>query len=333
MTPAASGSSPTSRARRSHAIVRQALELLINLEHRGACGSDPDTGDGAGILIQMPDRFLRKSVAFPLPPAGAYGAGLVFLPADARAQSQLRGARRAHRRGGGPGRARLADGAGQPERGGPQRRRRGAGVRADLHRAAPRPTRRPTDRARFERKLYVDPQADRARRGRPRPSARGAQGLLHRQPVGEHAHLQGHAHGIADRADVPGSVGPGARIGAGARAPALLDQHVPVVAAGPPIPLRGAQRRDQHAARQHQLDAGARGPAPLERARRRPEQGPAGHHAGRQRHGHVRQRARVPGDGGAVAPARRADDDPRAVVREPRRWTRRSARSTSTTRR
>ena len=55
---------------RSHSIVRSALELLINLEHRGACGSDPDTGDGAGILIQMPDRFLRKAVPFALPEPG-----------------------------------------------------------------------------------------------------------------------------------------------------------------------------------------------------------------------------------------------------------------------
>src|SRR5688500_12691234 len=67
---------------RSHGIVRQALDLLINLEHRGACGSDPDTGDGAGILVQMPDRFFRKSVPFDLPAAGAYGAGLVMLPTD-----------------------------------------------------------------------------------------------------------------------------------------------------------------------------------------------------------------------------------------------------------
>src|SRR5215510_11046025 len=67
---------------RSHAIVRSALDLLINLEHRGACGSDPNTGDGAGILIQMPDRFLRKSVEFELPAEGSYGAGLVFLPHD-----------------------------------------------------------------------------------------------------------------------------------------------------------------------------------------------------------------------------------------------------------
>lgn len=71
---------------RSHQIVRSALDLLINLEHRGACGSDPDTGDGAGILIQMPDRFLRTVVPFALPEPGAYGCGLVFLPHDADAR-------------------------------------------------------------------------------------------------------------------------------------------------------------------------------------------------------------------------------------------------------
>jgi glutamate synthase domain-containing protein 1 len=76
---------------KSHDIVRQALDLLINLEHRGACGSDPGTGDGAGILVQMPDGFLRASVTFPLPAAGAYGAGLVFLPTDEAAKASLRG--------------------------------------------------------------------------------------------------------------------------------------------------------------------------------------------------------------------------------------------------
>ena len=72
---------------RSHSIVRSALDLLINLEHRGACGSDPDTGDGAGILIQMPDRFFRGVVPFDLPPQGSYGAGLAFLPHDAEARA------------------------------------------------------------------------------------------------------------------------------------------------------------------------------------------------------------------------------------------------------
>ncbi len=56
------------------------------MEHRGATGAEADTGDGAGILIQVPDRFLRAVAAdhgITLPPAGAYAAGLAFLPADA----------------------------------------------------------------------------------------------------------------------------------------------------------------------------------------------------------------------------------------------------------
>jgi glutamate synthase (ferredoxin) len=72
------------KGQRSHDIVRKALRVLINLEHRGACGCEANTGDGAGILLQLPDRFLRKAVSFTLPPAGAYGAGLVFLPRDPR---------------------------------------------------------------------------------------------------------------------------------------------------------------------------------------------------------------------------------------------------------
>ena len=48
------------KGRRSHAVIEQGLQLLINLLHRGACGCEANTGDGAGILIQMPDRFLRK---------------------------------------------------------------------------------------------------------------------------------------------------------------------------------------------------------------------------------------------------------------------------------
>src|SRR5499433_854556 len=73
------------KGRKSHAIVRQALQVLINLLHRGACGCEPNTGDGAGILLQLPDRFLRKacaSLGITLPAATEYGAGLVFLPRD-----------------------------------------------------------------------------------------------------------------------------------------------------------------------------------------------------------------------------------------------------------
>ena len=71
--------------RKSHQIVQDALQILVNLEHRGACGCEANTGDGAGILIQMPHRFFVKlapTIGQPLPALGDYGTGLVFLPQD-----------------------------------------------------------------------------------------------------------------------------------------------------------------------------------------------------------------------------------------------------------
>jgi glutamate synthase (ferredoxin) len=73
--------------RQSHDIVRDALQILNNLEHRGACGCEKNTGDGAGILVQMPHDFLRQEcgkLGIDLPALGRYGAGLVFLPTDER---------------------------------------------------------------------------------------------------------------------------------------------------------------------------------------------------------------------------------------------------------
>ena len=69
---------------RSHELVQTGLRALTNLEHRGATGAEPDTGDGAGVLIQMPDRLLRDVVGFDLPPEGQYACGIVFLPTDDR---------------------------------------------------------------------------------------------------------------------------------------------------------------------------------------------------------------------------------------------------------
>ncbi len=67
----------------SHTIVERGLRILQNLTHRGACGCDPSTGDGAGILVQIPDAFLRAAcepLDIVLPPRGEYGVGMVFLP-------------------------------------------------------------------------------------------------------------------------------------------------------------------------------------------------------------------------------------------------------------
>ena len=70
----------------SNDIVVKALTALRNLDHRGASGAEPDSGDGAGILVQVPDAFLRSVVDFELPAVGAYAVGLAFLPDDASAE-------------------------------------------------------------------------------------------------------------------------------------------------------------------------------------------------------------------------------------------------------
>ena len=75
----------------SHAIVQQAMTALLNLDHRGASGAEPDSGDGAGMLIQVPDRFLRRVCGFDLPPAGRYAVGMAFLPADDAEEAVARG--------------------------------------------------------------------------------------------------------------------------------------------------------------------------------------------------------------------------------------------------
>ena len=66
----------------SHDIIAQGLEALRNLDHRGAVGADPKTGDGAGMLLQIPDGFFRSEVDFELPRQGAYAVGNAFLPTD-----------------------------------------------------------------------------------------------------------------------------------------------------------------------------------------------------------------------------------------------------------
>ncbi len=70
--------------RRSRMIVDQAITALLNLEHRGAQGAEPNTGDGAGIMIQVPDEFLRAVVDFELPRSGDYATGIAFLPQSAK---------------------------------------------------------------------------------------------------------------------------------------------------------------------------------------------------------------------------------------------------------
>jgi glutamate synthase domain-containing protein 2/glutamate synthase domain-containing protein 1/glutamate synthase domain-containing protein 3 len=82
------------KGRKSHEIVSQGIKILENLAHRGACGCDPLTGDGAGIMLQMPDKFLRKAAAaqgIELPSQGDYACGIVFLPNELQSCNVVEG--------------------------------------------------------------------------------------------------------------------------------------------------------------------------------------------------------------------------------------------------
>ena len=75
------------KGRKSHQIVQQALNVLVNLRHRGACGCEKNTGDGAGILLQIPHNFLKQTcrgLGIHLPSPGEYGVGTVYLPPKQR---------------------------------------------------------------------------------------------------------------------------------------------------------------------------------------------------------------------------------------------------------
>src|SRR3954447_8569965 len=70
---------------KSHDIIRDAITMLENMEHRGACGCDPETGDGAGVLIQIPHKFFARecsSLGIELPAPGEYAVGMTFLPVE-----------------------------------------------------------------------------------------------------------------------------------------------------------------------------------------------------------------------------------------------------------
>ncbi len=82
------------RCERNHDIVKQGIQVLINLTHRGACGCDPETGDGAGILIQIPHKFFAREcsqLGFELPAEGEYAVGMTFLPVEKHQRLQCEG--------------------------------------------------------------------------------------------------------------------------------------------------------------------------------------------------------------------------------------------------
>jgi glutamate synthase domain-containing protein 2/glutamate synthase domain-containing protein 1/glutamate synthase domain-containing protein 3 len=79
---------------KSHEIIRKGIQVLLNLAHRGACGCDPETGDGAGVLIQIPHKFFAREcekLGFTLPKAGTYAVGMTFLPVEKHQRLQCEG--------------------------------------------------------------------------------------------------------------------------------------------------------------------------------------------------------------------------------------------------
>src|SRR6267378_652600 len=79
------------KGRKSHDIVQKAIQVLLNLEHRGACGSEKNTGDGAGILLQIPHLFFAtecERLKIDLPSPGQYAVGMVFLPTEDESRRQ-----------------------------------------------------------------------------------------------------------------------------------------------------------------------------------------------------------------------------------------------------
>jgi glutamate synthase (NADPH) large chain len=82
------------KGQKSHEIIVKGIQVLMNLTHRGACGCDSETGDGAGVLIQIPHAYFARECAelgFTLPPAGEYGVGMTFLPVEPPARQRCEG--------------------------------------------------------------------------------------------------------------------------------------------------------------------------------------------------------------------------------------------------
>ena len=247
--------------RPTHEVVARAITALENLEHRGASGADPCTGDGAGILMQMPDELLRAVVDFELPPRGRLRRADV-LPADRR-----RGARRASRScSSGPSRAEgqrvlgwrdvpVAPGAHRrgrrrlPPGDPPAVRRRGAAQRA-----------RP---GRVRAQALRDPP-------RLRADAPQEPGLYVASSSSRTINYKGMLISYQLAAVLPRPARRAHQERARARALALLDQHLPELGARAPLPRDLPQRRDQHADGQRQLDARARERAARGAVRRGP---------------------------------------------------------------
>ncbi len=301
------------KARTSHDIVRKALQVLLNLEHRGASGCEKNTGDGAGLLLQMPHAFLAASARGSASrcPRRAITASAWSscrpTPAEPRRPASARSRRSSREEG-----QTLLGWRDVPTDNatlGPTARASQPVIRQIFVGAGTAIAR---DDAAFERKLYVIRrlvEKSVRRSAIPAAGTSTSPSLSYRTIV-----YKGMLNADQLAAFYPDLARRGARRGARDGPLALLDQHLPELVARPPVPLHLAQRRDQHAARQHQLDAGARSACSRRRVFGDDLQKilPVIDTEG-SRLGDVRQRARAARPRRALAPPRAHDDDPGAV--------------------
>ncbi len=273
------------RGEKTHEIIRQGLEVLLNLAHRGAAGCDPETGDGAGILIQIPHVFFAREcgeLGMQLPEPGAYGVAMCFLPVDKHNRLQCEGVFE-----------RISAEDGLKVIGW-----RDTPVNGDFIGREARATQpyieqffveRPAglDEESFERLLY------RVRRRIENEIAasdiEGKDDFFYipsfscRTIIYKGLMLAPQIEKFYCRAgQSPGHE----RTGAGA--PALLDQHVSQLEAGTSLSLHRAQWRDQYRPRQRELDECAPGGTQQPALGRRHRQAVPGDCAGRQRLGFAR---------------------------------------------
>ena len=251
---------------RSHDIVAKGLQVLNNLTHRGACGCDPRTGDGAGILVQIPHDFFASEAArlgFKLPAPGEYGVGQVFLPLDAVKRKECEEAferivvEEGQRILGWRDVPVVESACGDiARRGMPAIRQVFIARSADV-----------ADAEALERKLYVI---------RKRAITEAEKLGLFDPELFYFCSLSAADRRLQGPADLDADSRVFSRFArrrfqerAGDGASALLDQHVPELGPGASVPLHVAQRRDQHAARQYQLDACAREAVHFAAVRRR----------------------------------------------------------------
>ena len=300
--------------RKSHAILEKGLQILVNLDHRGAVGADAMLGDGCGVLTQIPHAFFARGMRQARHEL-ARPRALRDRPVLHAARS--RGARRGRedRRGGDRRRGPEADRLARHSRRqfGARGARQGgrAGAAAGVHRARRACRRRGRLRAQAVHRAQGDLQSRlRLRRRRPRRVLSGLGVVPHRG-------LQGHGARPSARALLQGPPGPALRDRARARSPALRHQHLPVVAPRPSLSHGRAQRRDQHAARQCELDGGAPGERRLRIVRPRHLEAVADLLRGPVRHRVFRQRPRIPGSRRLFARPCDDDADPRGVGRQP----------------